>query len=88
MCMQYKKAKRQEAQNGMPESPNASQENRLETKHRKEIRRAVGQCLMWKAKISGIADDDSSALLAEHAPLFGLRAPVPAFLSTEEAEHA
>jgi hypothetical protein len=37
---------------------------------------------------SGVTDNDSRAFLAEHAPLFGLRAPVPTFLSAEEAQHA
>src|SRR5690242_21292561 len=41
-----------------------------------------------KEPSSCVTDDDASALLAEHTPLFGLWAPVPAFLSTEEAEHA
>ena len=36
----------------------------------------------------GVADDDSGALFAEHASLFGLGTPVPAFLATEKTEHA
>lgn len=40
------------------------------------------------ASKSGIADDDSGALLAKHTPLFSLGTPVPAFLAAEETEHA
>jgi len=36
----------------------------------------------------GVANDDSGALFAEYASFFGLGAPVPAFLATEETEHA
>ena len=57
---------------------------------RKGIRRAVGEVigLETRPRPSGIADDDSSSLLAQYTSLFGLGAPVPAFLSTEKTEHA
>ena len=37
---------------------------------------------------SSIADDYSCTLFTEYTSLFSLGAPVPAFLPTEEAEHA
>lgn len=36
----------------------------------------------------GVADDNPRAFFPEHAPLFGLGAPISAFFATEEAEHA
>lgn len=40
-----------------------------------------------RGRASRVADDDSGAFFAQHASLFGLGTPVPAFLSTEEAKH-
>ena len=37
---------------------------------------------------SGVADDDSGTLFAQHTPLFGLGAPVPALFATEKSKHA
>lgn len=72
----------------MPKSPNASQEIDSKQNVAKELVEPWIKCWMGQLRSSGVADDDSSTLFAKHAPLFGLRAPVPAFLSTEEAEHA
>lgn len=63
-------------------------EKLTQTKHRKGIRRAVVICVVGRVGPSCVADDDARALLAEYTPLFGLGTPVPALLSTEEAEHA
>ena len=54
----------------------------------KGIRRAVGTAENGFSSWSSIADDNSCAFFAKYAPFFGLGAPVPAFLATEEAEHA
>lgn len=40
------------------------------------------------SRLLGVADDDSGTLFAEYTSFFGLGAPVPTFLATEEAEHA